>query len=561
MTWKFIGKDCITLIPYNRLDDFIAREKLNVDAPCHFMVKQHRSNDIEENSIYKANAFLKYVIYWCSYGPDEKRAWRIDLKQRRKSIYKRGYTCHFIVKRLVVKPSVAMIVYNNNNHVDKHDFPCHRVEDESCEGRVVHAPYLSNKLHKVIEQMYHQGLTIDKMFEKFLKEKRSHQYVMCSSSSQDDFLLRRDIMNIFNRCSQETFQLHTKDSMSTNLWVRQECQCIFFYQKPVDEQMTFLIRLQTPWMCKMMVKFSHNSLISMDSTFSTNKYGAIPYILMVFNKQQNGLPISWMISSCDKASNIKIWLSALIEEGVKECEDWKVNAFMTDDALAEMGALRNVVGCCILLCLWHVRQVWMKQVFKKATNEMNGTKMLKKLGAIMYKCKDDDSVHKALDSFHLEFATETIFLKLYLYDNWILDNKLYMWEKAYRDFSHANQETNSTIVSYHGFLKTKHLCHHRRKSNHRMDWLIYTLLKRVELYYWNTQNIKDVGFSTNFKLEEMKETSWSRAYNIPDSDYSLHPTIPSAYWVRSQIMKTRSKRYIVTSSDIIGLLFVVCDCP
>eukprot|EP01018_Ginkgo_biloba_P026908 Gb_02105 [translate_table: standard] len=360
MTWKFIGEDRISLIPYSRLDDFIAGEQMNVDAPCHFVVKQCRSNDIKENSTYKANAFLEYVIYCCSYGPDDKRARIIDPKRRRKYIYKRGCTCHFILKRLVSKPSVAMIVYNNNKHVDKHGCPCHGVEDESCEGRVVHAPYLLNKLHKVIKQMYHQGLIIDKVFEKFLEEKRSHEYAMHSSSSQDDFLLRRDIMNIFNRCSQETFQLHRKDSMSTDLWVRQECQSIFFYQNPLDDQTSFIIGLQTPWMHKMMVKFSHNSLISMDSTFSTNKYGVKLCTLMVFDKKQNGLPIAWVISSCDKASNIKIWLSALIKEGFKERKDWHVNTFMIDDGLDEIGALRSVVGCRILLFLWHVGWAWMK---------------------------------------------------------------------------------------------------------------------------------------------------------------------------------------------------------
>eukprot|EP01018_Ginkgo_biloba_P013759 Gb_34059 [translate_table: standard] len=189
--------------------------------------------------------------------------------------------------------------------------------------------------------MYHQGLVVDKVFEKFLKEKRSHEYIMHSSSSRDDFFFRSDIMNIFNRCSQETFQLHRKDSVSTDLWARKECQSIFFYQNPVDDQTTFIIGLQTPWMHKIMVKFSHNSLNSMDSTFSTNKYGA----LMVFYKQQNGLPIAWVISSCDKASYIKIWLSMFIEEGVKEHKYWKVNTFMIDGALAEIGALRSVVGC------------------------------------------------------------------------------------------------------------------------------------------------------------------------------------------------------------------------
>eukprot|EP01018_Ginkgo_biloba_P000347 Gb_00284 [translate_table: standard] len=98
-------------------------------------------------------------------------------------------------------------------------------------------------------------------------------------------------MNIFNQCSQQTFQLH-KDSMSTDLWIRQECQSIFFYQNLVDDQTTFIIGFQTPWMHKMMVKFSHNSFISMESTFSTNKYGYQLYTLMVFDMKQNGLPIA-----------------------------------------------------------------------------------------------------------------------------------------------------------------------------------------------------------------------------------------------------------------------------
>eukprot|EP01018_Ginkgo_biloba_P025588 Gb_05069 [translate_table: standard] len=123
MMWKFIGEDHIALIPYSRLDDFIVGEQMNVDAPCHFVVKQRRSNGIEEYSMYKANAFLEYVIYWCLYGSGNKRARTIDLKRRRKSIYNKGCTCHFIVKRLVEKPSVVMIVYNNNKHVDKNGCP------------------------------------------------------------------------------------------------------------------------------------------------------------------------------------------------------------------------------------------------------------------------------------------------------------------------------------------------------------------------------------------------------------------------------------------------------
>ena len=39
------------------------------------------------------------------------------------------------------------------------------------------------------------------------------------------------------------------------------------------EDVSFVIGIQTTWMREMKVTNSHNSLIVMDSTFSTNKYG------------------------------------------------------------------------------------------------------------------------------------------------------------------------------------------------------------------------------------------------------------------------------------------------
>eukprot|EP01018_Ginkgo_biloba_P016714 Gb_33502 [translate_table: standard] len=62
MTWKTIGEDRIAMIPYSRLENFIAGEEMNADAPCHFVVKQRRSNDIQENYVYKASAFMEYAM-------------------------------------------------------------------------------------------------------------------------------------------------------------------------------------------------------------------------------------------------------------------------------------------------------------------------------------------------------------------------------------------------------------------------------------------------------------------------------------------------------------------
>ena len=49
---------------------------------------------------------------------------------------------------------------------------------------------------------------------------------------------------------------------------------LFFYQKQdVVQTIPFIIGIQTSWMHLMKVKHSHNNVMSIDSTFSTNKYG------------------------------------------------------------------------------------------------------------------------------------------------------------------------------------------------------------------------------------------------------------------------------------------------
>lgn len=64
------------------------------------------------------------------------------------------------------------------------------------------------------------------------------------------------------------------DAKSVSLWHVEE-KDNFFYYKTLNsgENIPFIIGIQTPWMQEMMVRYSHNSIIAMDSTFSTNKYG------------------------------------------------------------------------------------------------------------------------------------------------------------------------------------------------------------------------------------------------------------------------------------------------
>ncbi|GLJ32386.1 hypothetical protein SUGI_0651760 [Cryptomeria japonica] len=85
--------------------------------------------------------------------------------------------------------------------------------------------------------------------------------------------------------------------------------------------------IQTSWMLDMIVRFSHDSIISMDSTFATNKYG------------QLGVPVTWVVTSRNKIEDIQVWLMELRRQGKEKKPNWRINAFIIDDVSAEIHAI------------------------------------------------------------------------------------------------------------------------------------------------------------------------------------------------------------------------------
>lgn len=93
-----------------------------------------------------------------------------------------------------------------------------------------------------------------------------------------------------------------------------------------------------------MISSRRNSSLSCqiltDSTFNTNKYGYQLYMLVVFDEQQSGVLVTWVVMSCSASQDIALWLDHFLHRCYQLRPDWKVNAFMVDDALAEIIALR-----------------------------------------------------------------------------------------------------------------------------------------------------------------------------------------------------------------------------
>ena len=56
---------------------------------------------------------------------------------------------------------------------------------------------------------------------------------------------------------------------------------------------------------------------------------------MEFDEQQSGVLVAWVVSSQNTSEDIALWLDQLMHRCHQIRIDWKVNAFMVNDALAE----------------------------------------------------------------------------------------------------------------------------------------------------------------------------------------------------------------------------------
>ena len=61
---------------------------------------------------------------------------------------------------------------------------------------------------------------------------------------------------------------------------------------------------------------------------------------MVFDEKKSGVPVAWVVASHNTSQDISLWLEQLMHRCHQVDHSWKVNAFMVDDALVEISALR-----------------------------------------------------------------------------------------------------------------------------------------------------------------------------------------------------------------------------
>ncbi|GLJ37552.1 hypothetical protein SUGI_0763180 [Cryptomeria japonica] len=230
---------------------------------------------------------------------------------------------------------VAILIFKQPLHVDKNGEACHGVDDTSNELRSQFAPNLSNECKAYRERLLLMDVSVDAIVDRHLDDPVFHDML----KKRDSFVTRKDVINAATRVHSIRSRKHVHDATSILEWKKQDEANFFFFQQPQGADRPFIMGIQTAWMLDMMVRFLHDSIISMDSTFATNKYGYQLYMCLIFDEQQSRVPAAWVVTSRNKIEDIQVWLMELWRRGKEKRPDWRINAFITDDVSAEIQAI------------------------------------------------------------------------------------------------------------------------------------------------------------------------------------------------------------------------------
>jgi len=179
----------------------------------------------------------------------------------------RGCLCHFTMKRLYTRPLLALIIYNQRNHVDKTGAPCHGFLDRDALGtRAVYAPRISEDLRQKIMSMLHVGIPLDNIIRHHTEAVERHG----GPSNRDDFLTRNDVRNMERAIRHCTYELHAEDACSVKMWVQRHQRNVFFFQENWDME-AFVLGIQSEWQLQQMLHYGHNSFIVLHSNFGSKK--------------------------------------------------------------------------------------------------------------------------------------------------------------------------------------------------------------------------------------------------------------------------------------------------
>ncbi|XP_042007545.1 uncharacterized protein LOC121756144 [Salvia splendens] len=548
--------DRVSLIPFGRVDDFVRGESNNKECPTRFHVEARRRRTAKTTYKPKVDGVLEYILFWCSFGPDDGRIGGIVRPSRstyvakNKSVgrpnTKRGCTCHFIVKRLIAEPSVALILYNKDKHVDKNGLPCHGPQDKKAAGtRAMYAPYISEELRLRVLSLLHVGVSVEAIMQRH-NQSVEKQGGPCN---RDDLLTHRYVRRQERNIRRSTYELDEDDAVSTSMWVESHRSDVFFYEDFSDSA-PYTLGIQTEWQLQQMIQFGNCRLLVYDSRFGSNKLKYPIHSLVVFNSENKAIPVAWIISPRFASSDAYRWMRALHNRVLAKDPMWKLAGFIVDEPAADIVAIREIFQCSVLICFWRVRHAWHKNLIKRCSDMQTCAEISKMLSQAVDKiCKGTDTANAFID-FMEGFVDAEEFLD-YFMATWY--PRIGTWTHALKTLPLASQETCAAMEFYHMQLKLRLLNEKDQSVYQRVDWLINKLGTKVHSFFWLDEFSSKDDFARYWKDEWMSgPTAWRNSLRIPDANVVVDGKCAKVIGLNDQ-----NTAQLVLNP---GSEYAICDC-
>ncbi|XP_039057707.1 uncharacterized protein LOC120201102 isoform X2 [Hibiscus syriacus] len=532
LTWVKVeggrqGGDDIALIPFSRVDDFVKGESSNEECPASFRIESRRKRS--EGSITKprVDGYLEYTLYWCSYGPEDYRDCESGL----------GDDSNF-------KPTTGKGSRPGRRHMMRGCL-CHFTD--AVGTRAMYAPRISEELRQKVMSMLYVGISLDNIIQHHAEVVQGHG----GPHNRDDFLTRNDVRNMERVIRNTSHELHVDDACSVKIWVQRHQKHVFYFQDASASE-PLILGIQTDWQLQQMLCYGHNDSIASHSAFGSKKLKYPLSTLLVFDSSRNAIPVAWVITSSLAGQDIQKWVGSLAARIRAKDSRWRLNTFLVDDPSFGFSVIRDAFQCRVLLCAWHVRLAWIRNLLKKCCNTDVQQEMFKHLGWILHSSRSVPNAIDAVEEFMEVFVDQSAFLD-YFQRRW--SPYIESWVSCIKSLPVVGPEPLAAIESYHRRLKHKLFNDQHANFWSRTDWLIHTLTTEFHSLYWLDQYTAETGYLSNLIDESFSSNAWYRALHIPDVDVILDEQNLQLAKVISQT--DQNLAYTIWNP---GSEFSLCDC-
>ncbi|KFM78090.1 hypothetical protein X975_08556, partial [Stegodyphus mimosarum] len=193
----------------------------------------------------------------------------------------------------------------------------------------------------------------------------------------------------------------------------------------------------------MMIKCC-TEILCIDSMHKTNQYDFYLINLIVPDEFGCGYPVAHFITNFLDADTLYCLFNSL------KCRvpNLYVNCVMTDDDKGTYPAFSRVFGQNVkhLLCSWHVRQSWFRQLNSKVVDKEVRQKVLGELTKILHE-RNQITFYDQISKFFNDYSGKSRDFIEYFSENY--KNRLEEWALCYRNFPHAFTDTNVYCESFH----------------------------------------------------------------------------------------------------------------